>query len=315
MSIFYILYVILFIIKVLNYTLKEYLFYKKGFMLKIFILIFCVLVIFGFSNDKQDEKIEKQLYSPLIERYILDELKEIRIDHHRLRSDVEQRISKAEVAQTDRSARYITDTVGNIFYIIAAATSILIFAGWNSLRDIRKKTEDIVESRVNQITQKYNEKLESLQDTLTEQSKKILENQNKIYNTQYIHSLWMRSNLETNPQSKIDIYDEILKLNNNDAEVYAYKADAVLDLDEYEWALNLSNKAVEIDDNYGYAFWQRSCANAKLGNLGDAISDLELAIEKSPNLKDDIENEPSFFDIKDTLEFKQILTQVDRGMN
>jgi hypothetical protein len=42
----------------------------------------------------------------------------------------------------------------------------------------------------------------------------------------------MRSNLETNPQSRIDLYDEILKVNTNDAEVYAYKADAVLDMDE-----------------------------------------------------------------------------------
>lgn len=283
--------------------------------MKIFLLLFCILVFFGFARDTQDEKIEKKLYEPLIERYILDELKEIRIDHHRLRSDVEQRISRAEVSQTDRSARYITDTVGNIFYIIAAATSVLIFAGWNSLRDIRKKTEEIVESRVQKITKKYNEKLDSLQDTLTEQSKRILDNQNKIYNTQFIHSLWMRSNLETNPQSRIDIYDEILKLNSNDAEVYAYKADAVLDLDEYEWALSLSNKAIDIDDNYGYAFWQRSCANAKLGNLSDAINDLELALQKSPNLKDEVEHEESFCDIKDTNEFKLILTQIERGIN
>ncbi|MCK9492108.1 MAG: tetratricopeptide repeat protein [Sulfurimonas sp.] len=281
--------------------------------MKIFLLLFSIFIVFSFANDIKDEKIEKQLYSPLIERYILDELKEIRIDHHRLRSDVEQRISRAEVTQTDRSARYITDTIGNIFYLIAAATSILIFAGWNSLRDIKKKTEDIVEARVEQITQKYNEKLDSLQDTLTEQSKRILENQNKIYNTQFIHSLWMRSNLETNPQSRIDIYDEIIKLNNNDAEVYAYKADAVLEIDEYEWALNLSNKAIEIDDSYGYAYWQRSCANAELGNLGEAISDLELALQKSPNLKDDVENETSFSDIKDTKEFRQILSQIERG--
>jgi len=286
---------------------------QKGFYLKIFLLLFSIFIVFSFANDIKDEKIEKQLYVPLIERYILDELKEIRIDHHRLRSDVEQRISRAEVTQTDRLARYITDTIGNIFYLVAAATSILIFAGWNSLRDIKKKTEDIVESRVEQITQKYNEKLESLQDTLTEQSKRILENQNKIYNTQFIHSLWMRSNLETNPQSRIDIYDEIIKLNNNDAEVYAYKADAVLEIDEYEWALNLSNKAIEIDDSYGYAYWQRSCANAELGNLGEAISDLELALQKSPNLKDDVEDETSFHDIKDTKEFKQILSQIERG--
>lgn len=276
--------------------------------MRIFIFLLIIISSLSFAQEISEQRIEKKLYEPLIERYILDELKEIRIDHHRLRSDVEKRISRAEVEQTDRAARYITDTIGNVFYIIAGATSVLIFAGWNSLRDIRKKTEEIVEARVEKITQKHNEKLEHLQATLAEQSKRILENQNKIYNTQFLHSLWMRSNLETNPQSKIEIYDEIIKINANDAEVYAYKADTVLDLDEYEWALNLSNKAIEIDKEYGYAYWQRSCANAMLGNVSDAIADLEMALRKSPNLKDEIESEPYFDSIRESEQFAQILT-------
>jgi len=274
---------------------------------------FTLLLIFLFSSvlfasQKNPLEVKQLLEKPLIERYILDELKDLRIENMKLRNEVERRISKNEVQQTDRAARYMTDTIGNIFYLIAAATSILIFAGWNSLRDIRKKTETIVEERVNQITKKYNVRMESLQDEMTLQSEKILDNQNKIYNTQYIHSLWIRSNLETNPQSKIDIYDEIININADDAEVYAYKADAVLDMDEYEWALNLSNKAIEIDPEYGYAYWQRSCANAVLHNKNEALVDLETAIQKSPNLKDEIESEELFENLKDSVEFKKLLS-------
>jgi len=274
---------------------------------------FALLLIFFFSSvlfasQKNPVEVKQLLEKPLIERYILDELKDLRIENMKLRNEVERRISKNEVQQTDRAARYMTDTIGNIFYLIAAATSILIFAGWNSLRDIRKKTETIVEERVNQITKKYNVRMESLQDEMTLQSEKILDNQNKIYNTQYIHSLWIRSNLETNPQSKIDIYDEIININADDAEVYAYKADAVLDMDEYEWALNLSNKAIEIDPEYGYAYWQRSCANAVLHNKNEALVDLETAIQKSPNLKDEIESEELFENLKDSAEFKKLLS-------
>jgi len=257
--------------------------------------------------EKNPVEIKQLLEKPLIERYILDELKDLRIENMKLRNEIERRISQNEVQQTDRAARYMTDTIGNIFYLIAAATSILIFAGWNSLRDIRKKTETIVEERVNQITKKYNVRMESLQDEMTLQSEKILDNQNKIYNTQYIHSLWIRSNLETNPQSKIDIYDEIININADDAEVYAYKADAVLDMDEYEWALNLSNKAIEIDPEYGYAYWQRSCANAVLDNKNEAIVDLATAIQKSPNLKDEIESEELFENLKESDDFKKLL--------
>ena len=242
-----------------------------------------------------------------MERYIVDELKALRIENSQLKIEVERRITKAQIEQTDRAAQYMTDTIGNIFYLIAGATSILVFSGWNSLRDIRSKTENIVEERLNKITQQYSIEMESLQNEMTLQSKNILENQNKIYNNQYVHSLWMRSNLETNTQSRIEIYNEILKINNNDAEAYAYKADAVIDMDEYVWALNLSNKAIEIDSEYGYAYWQRSCANAALGNTKDAISDLAIALEKSPNLHDEIDNEKLFEDLKETEEFKDLL--------
>lgn len=274
-------------------------------------IILTALLLFTFNalaaEPLNAEAIKKPLYTPLIERYILDELKSVRTDQQQLRNDTEKRISRAEVEQTDRAARYVTDTIGNIFYLIAAATSLLIFAGWNSLRDIRKKTEDMIEIRVEQITKKYNEELELLQKRLGEQSKKILDNQNRIYTTQFSHSLWMRANLETNLQSKIEIYDEILKLNPDDSEAYAYKADAVLDLDQYEWALNLSDKAIEIDHDYGYAYWQRACAHTKLGSKIEAISDLKTALHKNQNLREDIEQEPSFEHIKDSKEFKEAI--------
>ncbi|MBU1667992.1 tetratricopeptide repeat protein [bacterium] len=280
-------------------------------VLKFFVFLSFFIVSTSLNADSTQVKgIDEALEKPLIERYIMDELKDLRMENMRLRNEVEKRVSRAEVEQTDRAARYITDTVGNIFYLIAAATSILIFAGWNSLRDVKGKTEEIVEQRLDEITKKYNAQMQTLQDTLTLQSKKILDNQNKIYNNQYIHSLWMRSNLETNPQSRIDLYDEILKINSNDAEVYAYKADAVLDIDEYEWALRLSNKAIELDPEYGYAYWQRSCANAALENEYEAIEDLKTAIKKSPHLRDEIPEEALFENIKESKEFKSLQSRI-----
>jgi len=273
-----------------------------------FLLLFVFLVssISLSANEKVTIEKKQLLDRPLMERYIVDELRALRIENSKLKIEVEKRIATAQMEQTDRAARYMTDTIGNIFYLIAGATSILVFFGWNSLRDIRSKTEKIVEERLNVITKKYNVEMEALQTEMTLQSKNILDNQNKIYNNQYVHSLWMRSNLETNTQSRIEIYNEILKINNNDAEAYAYKADAVIDMDEYVWALNLSNKAIEIDEEYGYAYWQRSCANAALGNVKEAVSDLVIALDKSPNLHDEISNEKLFETLKENIEFKNL---------
>lgn len=270
---------------------------------QIMLLLFVLLTLLG--QLKAEERPQTaMLERPLMERYILDELKSVRMDNQQTRVDMEKHIAQLKIEDNDRAARYMTDTIANIFYLIAAATSILFFAGWNSLRDIRSKTEETIETSIEMITEQYKQELATLQDKLQEQSQIVLDNQNNIYNAQLIHSYWMRSNLETNAQAKIDLYDEILKVNDNDAEVYAYKADAVLDLDEYEWALNLSNKAIEIDNEYGYAYWQRSCAQAKLDNFKEAVKDLEKAIETSPSLKEEVESEPYFSTLRTSNEFK-----------
>jgi tetratricopeptide (TPR) repeat protein len=270
---------------------------------QITLIFFMLLALLGHLKAEAESK-TPMLERPLMERYILDELKSVRMDNQQTRVDMEQHIAQLKIQDNDRAARYMTDTIANIFYLIAAATSILFFAGWNSLRDIRSKTEEIIETSIEVITEQYKQELTTLQNKVQEQSQIVLNNQKNIYNAQLIHSYWMRSNLETNAQAKIDLYDEILKINDNDAEVYAYKADAVLDLDEYEWALNLSNKAIEIDNEYGYAYWQRSCAQAKLDNFKEAVKDLEKAIEKSPSLKEEIQNEPFFTALRTSNEFK-----------
>ena len=270
---------------------------------QIILMLFMLLALFGNLKAEAAPK-TPMLERPLMERYILDELKSVRMDNQQTRIDMEQHIAQLKIENNDRAARYMTDTIANIFYLIAAATSILFFAGWNSLRDIRSKTEEIIETSIELITEQYKQELVSLQNKVQEQSQIVLDNQKNIYNAQLIHSYWMRSNLETNAQAKIDLYDEIIKINDNDAEVYAYKADAVLDLDEYEWALNLSNKAIELDNEYGYAYWQRSCAQAKLDNFKEAVKDLEKAIEKSPSLKEEIQSEPYFTALRTSNEFK-----------
>jgi len=52
--------------------------------------------------------------------------------------------------------------------------------------------------------------------------------------------------------------------------------------------------------------WQRSCANAVLDNKHEAIEDLQTAIEKSPHLRDEIDNEILFGNLKECEKFKKL---------
>ena len=72
---------------------------------------------------------EKPLYKPFIERYILDELRQLRRDFQGLEAEISQRVAAARLDASDRAIRYTADTTNNIFFIITAAASILVLLG------------------------------------------------------------------------------------------------------------------------------------------------------------------------------------------
>lgn len=246
-------------------------------------------------------------YPPLIERYILDELKSIRQDQQAFRAEVENKVANARLDVSDRAIRYTTDTLNNVFIIITTAASLLVLMGWRSLRDVRSKLNEVVETKITELTSKYELRLKDLEDKLKRRSQEIIEAQEDISKANEIHSIWMRAGLETNMHQKIKLYDELLAINPTDIEALIYKADAAFELGEYEWAFSLANRAIDQDEDYGLAYWQRACANAANGAVQEAISDIKIAIDKAPKLAEEIEREPAFEPLHELEEFKELL--------
>ena len=174
---------------------------------------------------------------------------------------------------------------------------------------MKNKVEDIVNSRVSAITQEYEERLKVLEEKLRERSEEILLNQQKISITNEVHSLWMRANLESDVANKIEIFDEILKRKPEDVEAIAYKADALLEINETGEAIELCNQALEIDSDYGYAYWQRACAYALLHKHADAMADIRMALEYSPNLRNELLHESAFASLHDNDSFNSLLNE------
>lgn len=278
-------------------------------MLRI-VLGFTLLFIsfFSISNDSlQIESIKKPLFKPLIERYILDEVKSLRSENERLRAEVTKQISESKLESSDRAINYTTSTINNIFYIITAAASLLVLVGWRSISDIKKSLKIDMSKKVQVLTSDYEDRLRQIETKMTERSKIIIEAQQDITNTNSIHSLWMRAGLEKSEEDKILIYDEILNINPNDIEAATYKAGALLEIGEVRWALNLSNTAIEYDDEYALAYWQRACAYAKLERPTEAFKDIKKALELSDTLQDELLNEKHFENLYDNPAFKALL--------
>jgi tetratricopeptide (TPR) repeat protein len=282
-------------------------------MLKqIIINILFLSILFALQNNTKYEQeeikqINKPIYKPLIERYILDELKSIRLDNQKLREDLTKQVTKSEVTTSDRAISYVTDTISNIFYIIALGSSIILVVGFKSLKDIKDSSEKLVEKKINKLTQDFEERLLKIETKARQRYKIINETQSKLLENETVSSLWRRSELEESLQEKINLYDEITKIQPDCVEALTYKADALLELNETRWALSLSNQALELDNNYAFAYWQRACSNATLNNVNDSIEDIKKSLEISPNLQEELKHEDAFRSLYDNDEFKKLL--------
>lgn len=280
-------------------------------IIAILLLVISTNVIAADQQPEKEQVVKTNAtsaqYPPLIERYILDELKSIRQDQQAFRAEVENKVANARLDVSDRAIRYTTDTLNNVFIIITTAASLLVLMGWRSLRDVRSKLNEVVETKITELTSKYEDRLKDLEDKLKRRSQEIIEAQEDISKANEIHSIWMRAGLETNMHQKIKLYDELLAMNPTDIEALIYKADAAFELGEYEWAFSLANRAIDQDEDYGLAYWQRACANAANGAVQEAISDIKIAVDKAPKLAEEIEREPAFEPLHELEEFKELL--------
>jgi tetratricopeptide (TPR) repeat protein len=253
------------------------------------------------------ETLKKPLYSPFTERYVLDELKQLRIEQAQTRVDLIQQILDRELNSVDRGVAYATDTITYFFYLIAAASSVLVLVGWSSIRDIKERVHKSVDEDITRLIHEYENRLAVIEDQLQQKTQHIEENREEIELTQDVQSLWLRAQQDSSAANKIDIYDEILKLRPDDCEALTYKADAVLELHEPQWAANLCHQALKIDPDNSHAFYQLACAYTVMNQFEEAFSCLTQAIAQKESYREEIVLDPALAPLKDYPPFNELL--------
>jgi len=255
------------------------------------------------------EKLDKPLYNPFVERYVLDELKQLRKDLADQRAKMIETVTDRELSVADRSMTYAVDTITYFFYVIAGVSALLVILGWNSMREVKEKVEQLAHQEVARISETFEERLKRIEEELHQKSENIRSTQHQLSITNEMHSLWLKASQEAQPQNKIAIYDQILAIKPDDTEALTYKADEALALGETEWARSLCNRALAIDEENGHAYYQRACANAEVGATDEALADLRQAIAISPALRGEALSDSSFEKLKDNEEFIELTSE------
>lgn len=259
--------------------------------------------------EESTRTLEKPMYTPFVELYLLEETKALRQEMQNTRAELIEKVVDKELSVADKTMSYATDTVTYFFYLIAGATSILVVIGWNSIRDMRNQLTSLAEKRVNELVVEYEQRLKSIEEQLQQKSEIIHQNQAEIERTNEVHALWLKASQETSQQNKIAAYDQILDLRPDDVEALSYKADAVLEMQEPLWAISLCQRALKLAPDNGHAHYQLACAYAEIGRWEDAVSNLDKAIEIAEAYRDDASVDPSFEQLRDHESFRNLVFQ------
>lgn len=263
------------------------------------------------SDQKATQTIEAlnaPLYSPFTERYLLDEVKNLRQAVADVRVETTKMVTDRELEVADKALLYATDTVTYFFYLIAGASTLLVLVGWNSLREIKERATAMANDEILRITNSYESRLEKLERELHHKSRHIAATQEEIELTNEIHSLWLKASQESSPQNKIAIYDQILSLRPDDIEAITYKADAALLLGQAQWAMSLANRALTMDADNSHALYQRACAYAESGQVDEALRDLATAIGQADALREQAALDSSFSKLTELDAFQALVT-------
>ncbi|MDO3382265.1 TPR end-of-group domain-containing protein [Gilvimarinus algae] len=253
------------------------------------------------------ENLEKPLYNPFVERYVLDELKLLRSEMAQQRVELTEKIVDRQMDSIDRGVSYATNTITYFFYLIAGVSSILVLVGWTSVRDIKERMNKIADEEVGKLVETYEKRLEAIERQLTQKTRHIDANREEIERTQELHALWLRAGQETLSANKIAIYDQILDIRPDDCEALTYKADEVLELGEVQWAINLCQQALTIDPDNAHAFFQLACAKTMLGNYDQAIHYLRETVKRSDTYRESMTEDPALEPLYGMEEFKALL--------
>ncbi len=177
---------------------------KIGLMIGLWLT--CIMAPLAIAEEQQAPAYSETpiLDRPLMERYILDELKALRQDQQDLERRVITQMTDRELSVADKAMNYSSVTVTYFFYVIAGVASLVALIGWQSLREVKHNTREMADKRLNKIAQEYEKKFLVLERDLKRKTRIITENNKEIEIINEIHNLWLRAQSVQTPDQRIE---------------------------------------------------------------------------------------------------------------
>lgn len=185
------------------------------------------------SMKKEQENLDKKIDDEI--KYLQREVNNL----NGLVTEKERNLLGQMLQFSEKSMQYAKHTVNGFLCFLALLTGLLALFGWKTIKDIKKSANENVEFMVKNIV---NKKIKEIDERFDDINLKIKKDKK-------ISALWNTAIEEKDKKRKLEIYDKILKKDDDNYQVILSKSRIYTKLGEHEEAIRTLKKAKIIADN------------------------------------------------------------------
>ncbi len=266
------------------------------------ILLILTFFIFSFLNVFSAEITNEEIYETSswviipdeidwTDRFILTELKELRIDQETLKREIYQDIQAREMSTIDKALWYSANTVNFFFVLLTILIAWFWVVWWKTIGDIKNATKASMDRETTKIISQFQNKIEELEKE------------------QKINILWRQYNTSDSDKEKINILDRIYFIKPESQFVTIEKSNVYLSMWLHEKVIELTDPIVTWDraKHQPHAFYNRACSFNAMGDKENAIAALNNLVTLAPDYRDMIQESEYLSNLMRNAKVKEIL--------
>lgn len=239
---------------------------KKIFLT--FILIFFTIFSWKiFAAEEETIVVPKDL--SFTERYMLDDLKQLRSTVESLKREIFVEIQAREIWAIDKALSYSSNAVSFFSILITILITSIWIVWWKTIWDIKKSTKESMDRETKKIIENFQEKIQELEKE------------------QKINILWRQFNTSESDKEKMMLLDKIYTIRPESQYALVERSNIYLWMWLFDKVIEITSIIINSDrkKHLSQALFNRACAFSQLNQIENLINDLKMLLQISPDYK------------------------------
>lgn len=237
------------------------------------LLLFSMFILFTFNvywATWDEVKIVIPEEITWTDRFILTELKELRIWLEWVKREIYSEIQANQLETVDKALSYSANTVNFFFVFITIIIMWFWIVWWRTIWDIKKSTKESMDRKTSKIIDNFENQIAELEKE------------------QKVNIFWRQFNIVESDKEKMDMLDKIYNLKPDSQYLTIERWNIYLSMWLFEKVLEVTESIIsgERTEHQPHALYNSACAHNWLNNIEKVVSEITYLLQLAPEYKD-----------------------------